>query len=215
MFVTVVRSKLGAVVELPGGINIRPFNFVELKKLDDEMKKALVVLQKAGSVDVAQIADVSDVMQEGRWENMLPSDTTGAASALFQSDSEVAAVRERVAAVSDLLTDYSKTHVLTAEQLEKRKADEAERLERAEKSGDGMPVMRVVAVDAAALAEDRKARAPGAKPTNAGDAEEQLGEEQVQELHQSVDDLAAAGASESGEAAKPKSRRKQAEVPAA
>lgn len=73
MLVTVVRSMVGAIVELPGPIFIRPWALVEVRELSDEMRAVLKVLIKSRVVQVGQVlngAPLSDVRLDK--ENPLP-----------------------------------------------------------------------------------------------------------------------------------------------
>ncbi len=55
--VTVVRSLVGTTVELPEGIFIRPWHFVELGELSDRMRGALRVLMASRVVQIGQLRD--------------------------------------------------------------------------------------------------------------------------------------------------------------
>lgn len=88
MLVTVIRSKVGQVVELPDGWLLKPYKFVEVTEMPDSFKpkpgkdgeKPTGGLQKlvdAGLVDVAQIQDIGHLMVEGTSENKLPIETAG------------------------------------------------------------------------------------------------------------------------------------------
>jgi S1-C subfamily serine protease len=55
--VTVVRSLVGTTLRLPGEVYVRPWHFVELTELSDEMR---VVLRGLESSRVAQVAQVLD-----------------------------------------------------------------------------------------------------------------------------------------------------------
>lgn len=52
---TIVRSLVGRQVDLPGGVSIRPWHFVELKSLTDEQKAALKILSADKTVQVSQL----------------------------------------------------------------------------------------------------------------------------------------------------------------
>jgi len=52
---TIVRSHVGRRLDLPGGVSIRPWHFVELKSLTDEQKAALKILSADKTVQVSQL----------------------------------------------------------------------------------------------------------------------------------------------------------------
>lgn len=60
---TIVRSHVGRQLDLPGGVTIRPWHFVELRNLTDEQKVALKALSADRTVQVSQL------------RNRLPLDT--------------------------------------------------------------------------------------------------------------------------------------------
>jgi len=51
---TIVRSHVGRQLDLPGGVSIRPWHFVELKDLTDEQKVHIKQLMKDRTVQVSQ-----------------------------------------------------------------------------------------------------------------------------------------------------------------
>lgn len=55
--ITVVRSLVGRVVELPGDVKIRPWHFVELDELTPEMKAELKALRDQRVVQLGQVLD--------------------------------------------------------------------------------------------------------------------------------------------------------------
>lgn len=52
---TIVRSLVGRQLDLPGGVSIRPWHFVELSNLTDEQKVALKLLSADRTVQVSQL----------------------------------------------------------------------------------------------------------------------------------------------------------------
>ena len=55
--VTVVRSLVGIVLHLPGGVFVRPWHFVELEELSDEMRSILRGLEATRVVQIGQVLD--------------------------------------------------------------------------------------------------------------------------------------------------------------
>ena len=57
--VTVVRSLVGITLELPGPIFIRPWHYVELEAMSDDMVLRLKELRASRVVDLGQVLDGS------------------------------------------------------------------------------------------------------------------------------------------------------------
>lgn len=57
MITTIVRSLVGASLELPGAVTIRPWHYVELGKLSIEQVDVLEVFLQARHVQVSQLID--------------------------------------------------------------------------------------------------------------------------------------------------------------
>lgn len=57
MLTTIVRSLVGASLELPGAVSIRPWHYVELDKLTTEQVDVLEVYLQARHVQVSQLVD--------------------------------------------------------------------------------------------------------------------------------------------------------------
>lgn len=55
--VTVVRSHVGVEIELPGEVFVRPWHFVELTELSDDMRVRLRELQASRVIQIAQVLD--------------------------------------------------------------------------------------------------------------------------------------------------------------
>lgn len=57
--VTVVRSLVGVTLELPDQVYVRPWHFVELETLSDDMRIRLRELQASRVVQLGQVLDGS------------------------------------------------------------------------------------------------------------------------------------------------------------
>jgi hypothetical protein len=57
--VTVVRSLVGVTLELPGPVYVRPWHFVELEDLPEEMRIRLRELQASKVIQLGQVLDGS------------------------------------------------------------------------------------------------------------------------------------------------------------
>lgn len=55
--VTVVRSLVGTTLELPGEVFVRPWHFVELTELSEDMRVRLRELQASRVVQLGQVLD--------------------------------------------------------------------------------------------------------------------------------------------------------------
>lgn len=55
--VTVVRSFVGITLELPDGVRVRPWHFIELTEVSSDMKTRLLELQSFRSIQIAQVLD--------------------------------------------------------------------------------------------------------------------------------------------------------------
>ena len=55
--VTVVRSLVGSTLELADGVVVRPWHFVEVGELSDDMKSLLRELSASRVVQVSQVLD--------------------------------------------------------------------------------------------------------------------------------------------------------------
>lgn len=55
--VTVVRSLVGATLKLPNEVYVRPWHFVELEELSQEMRDLLRGLESAHVVQISQVLD--------------------------------------------------------------------------------------------------------------------------------------------------------------
>ena len=55
--VTVVRSFVGMTLQLPNGVVVRPWHFVELEELSQEMRDVLRGLESARVVTICQVLD--------------------------------------------------------------------------------------------------------------------------------------------------------------
>lgn len=73
--ITVVRSKVGEELEVPGGV-LKPWAFVELKEVSDSDKDKLAELVRDGKVDVSQV-QMPDMEDGG--ENRMTDEQMGLA----------------------------------------------------------------------------------------------------------------------------------------
>lgn len=55
--VTVVRNLVGVTLELPGPVHVRPWHFVELTELSEEMRVRLRELEASRVVQLGQVQD--------------------------------------------------------------------------------------------------------------------------------------------------------------
>ena len=55
--VTVVRSLVGMALQLPDGVVVRPWHFVELEELSEDMRMTLRALEATRVVQLAQVLD--------------------------------------------------------------------------------------------------------------------------------------------------------------
>lgn len=55
--VTVVRSLVGVALELPGPVFVRPWHFVELGDMSEDMRLRLRELQSARVIQIGQVLD--------------------------------------------------------------------------------------------------------------------------------------------------------------
>lgn len=125
MLVTVIRSYSSDVVELPDGLLLRPFKFVEYTDLPDSMKdgvdgkpSALQKLVDARLVKVAQIQDIGHLMTQGTTENRLSGDVTGqyVPAAGATSPEELKRIAERDAQKPANVTENSRVSILSADE---------------------------------------------------------------------------------------------------